>query len=172
MTIGLAINIPDQGCVLGCDGRLLSNYDIFVDDCKKFALCGSVAVLVAGQDGSLLESIEKAKRWDQIAKRAGTYASEHPDQRWELLAFDRVRQRLVTLDSDGCRVDVGAHSFAIGAGAPFVAGALAVLPPAKTLEAAEKLVVDMMHLAMKRSAACGGKLTVIVAKRGEKYKVK
>lgn len=145
---------------MACDGRVCDSATnaILSDSEKKYALCGSISVLVAGTLG---------KMWVQLqAKPPKSYASfrvsidEHADEDTEWLAYDRRADRLFMGD-----VVISQNVAGIGCGSPFGLGALEALPRAKTLEVAYKHVQSAMTIACRRNASCGGRIRILTVPR-------
>lgn len=169
MTIGLGIKVPGQGCVLACDSRVLCGNDIVTDTCDKFVLAGSAVAVVAGHDGALMDHLQLCKSFDELYNTALEYTQDKP-LNWDLLIFDRKTDQLVFLDNHGSLLRVG-NGYAIGCGSGFAMGVLDALPKISTLEAAKKAADKAVRCAIRRNAACGGRVRLLVVPAGRKAPV-
>lgn len=160
MTIGLAYRVPGVGAVLACDGRIVDaeTNAIISDNEKKYVICGSVTVLVAGNFGKLWARIQTSPPKSYSTLRAAIDENMEDDTEW--LMYSRTEDRLYLGDLVIPRPIAG-----IGAGSPFGLGALEALPLAKTLDAAYKNVHAAMTIACRRNASCGGRVRILTVPR-------
>ena len=168
MTVVAGYLVPG-GAVLACDSRVLAGDQIASDSCDKFVIAGSAVCLVSGQDGALMEAIGQAKNFEGVRMLATEYQQGNSGLNWNLLCYDRRTEQLLDFDSDGCTLTVGPWATR-GAGGPYAAGALSASSVPRTLEAAEKLVRKACSIAIKHSAACGGRIRVLTV-RGKRTAV-
>lgn len=149
--------------MLACDGRVVDadSNTIYSDSEKKFAICGSVTVMVAGNFGKLWAKIQASPPKSWTGLRAAIDENMDDDTEW--LAYDRKTDRLYLGD-----VIMGRPIAGIGCGSPFGLGALEAIPLAKTLETAQKAVSSAMAIACRRNASCGGRIRILtIPKKGQ-----
>lgn len=157
MTAIVGIHLPGLGAVIGGDGRVTQGDHIVTDGDRKVVRAGEVIV---GGCGALphWRQVTRARTWARVRK-----LSPATELEWELLAYDKTQDRLLALDNEGIEMVMTTH-YAIGAGGAYALGALDAYPPPTTLATAQKLVVDALRIACKRSTLCGGRFTVITSR--------
>ena len=163
MTVGLGYRIPGVGAVLACDSRVTdsSSNDILSDTEKKYAICGSMVVLVSGTLGKLWNQVQTSPPKSFNAFRS--LLNEHMSDDTEWLVYSKSDDRLYLGDMLVTRPIAG-----IGCGSSFGLGALEALPLAKSLETAQKAISTAMMIACRRNASCGGKIRIItIPKKGQ-----
>lgn len=160
ITICLAYRLPGEGAVLASDGRVIDGdtNTIISDGDKKFVICGSTVVMVAGNFGKLFHKIVASPPKSFAALRTAIDDNMSDDAEW--LAYDRRADRLYIND-----VVMGRPIAGIGSGSPFGLGALEALPLAKTIDAAHKSISTAMAIACRRNASCGGRIRILVIPR-------
>jgi len=154
--------VPGEGAILACDGRILDaeTNEIRIDGDKKYIVCGSTVVMIAGNFGKLFHRIATSPPKSFAGVRAAI--DDHVDDDSEWLAYDKRSDRLYLND-----IVLGRPIAGIGAGSPFGLGALEALPLAKSLDAAFRAVSVAMIIACRRNASCGGRIRMLtVPKRG------
>jgi ATP-dependent protease HslVU (ClpYQ) peptidase subunit len=162
MTVGLAVRIPGHGAVLACDGRITveSTGQILSDTEKKFAICGSIAVLVAGNLGPQWTLLQAQPPKSYAALR-DVIATGDSDVEW--MAYDRKTDKLMYADNITNRLVAG-----VGSGSPFGIGALEAGSQPKTLPEARERIERAIGIAIRWNSSCGGRVRVItVPKRGK-----
>ena len=168
MTIGVAISLGSEGAVLACDSRITEGSSIFVDDCQKWLVTGSVVSVVAGKDGGLMDAIRGVKNFQELHTAAMDYTHGR-DLNWCLLSYDRPSSQLVYLDSDGLLQPLGRQG-AIGCGSATAKGVLAVSKAPRSLEQAAKVARKACEVTCQHDVLCGGKINVVVVPPGRKKK--
>jgi ATP-dependent protease HslVU (ClpYQ) peptidase subunit len=160
LTVCLGYRIPGEGAILACDGRVTDSgsFAILSDAEKKYALCGSVTVLMAGTMGKMWMQLQTNPPKSYKALRAAI--DSHGDADTEWLAYDKRADRLFVGDVMSSRNIAG-----IGAGSSFGLGALEALPLAKTLTEAHKAVSTAIAIACRRNASCGGRIRILTVPR-------
>lgn len=160
MTVGVGYRVPGLGAVLCSDGRVTHDDLIVSDSTKKYIVCGSTVVLIAGTVGQVWRQLQERPPRSFAAFREAL-AAHADEQDW--LAYDRRSDRLWSGE-----LQLSAPFGALGTGSSIALGALEALPLAKTLEAAERAALSAVRIACRRQASCGGRIrTVIVpGKRG------
>ena len=161
-TICLAYRVAGEGAILACDGRIVDadTNAIISDADKKYVVCGSTVVMIAGTFGKLFHKIATSPPKSFAGVRAAI--DDHMDDDAEWLAYDKRKDRLYLDD-----IVLGRPIAGIGAGSPFGLGALEALPLARSLDAAYKAVSIAMTIACRRNASCGGRVRMLtVPKRG------
>lgn len=151
---------------MACDGRVVDadSSTILSDGERKYALCGTTTVLVAGTVGKLWNRLQAQPPRSYKALRG--VLDEHPEDDTEWLAYDRKADRLFMGE-----VTIPRPIAAIGCGAPFALGALEALPLAKTLEAAYHAVATAIAIACRRNACCGGRIRILTIPRKGPIKI-
>lgn len=164
----VAYAIEGEGAVLACDSRVTAGYSILSDSCDKFVVAGSAVCLVSGHDGSLIDHICHAKNVEGVRMIAAEFM-EGKGLSWDLLCYDRRTERLVMVDSHGSAIVLGPYHTS-GCGGDYAMGVLSSSPIPRTLEAAQKLVRKATAVAVRHSAACGGRIRVLTV-RGKRAAV-
>lgn len=159
MTCCVAIKVPGHGAVLACDSRVLSGLGILTDACDKFVIAGSAVCLVAGHDGMLCDVISSAKNVDEVRHAALEY-TDGKTLSWDLLIYDRRSDSLVYLDNHGSTIRLG-NVATSGSGGDIAQGVLDALPKPSGLPAAAKAAERAIRTAIRRNAACGGRVRVL-----------
>jgi ATP-dependent protease HslVU (ClpYQ) peptidase subunit len=156
MTCCLSYRIPGEGAILACDGRVTNgdSSDILSDSEKKFAICGSVVVLMAGTLGKMWFQLQDAPPKTYKSFRA--LLTKHGDSDTEWIVYDKASDRMFVGDVMASRNIAG-----IGCGASFGLGALEALPLAKNLADAHKAVSTAIAIACRRNASCGGRIRIL-----------
>jgi len=159
--VGLAYVVPGEGAVLACDGRITDDHSsIITDNERKYAICGSSAVLIAGRVGNFWLQVQRntPKSYDAFRKKLSKQSEDDSEllDEIEWLTYDRKSGVLNLCDT------LITHPFiGIGSGSSFGVGALEALPRARSLETASKALDAAMDIAIRRNAACGGEITMI-----------
>lgn len=163
MTVGLVIRVPGHGAVLACDSRLSDDGagTIYSDTERKWGQFGQVIACYAGSPGGLwLELLaDPPKRWAEFHKRTTVAGGD-----FEILAYDRARDRLVHTDEKGWAVPVHGLHAAIGCGGPIALGVLDAAKTPSSLEAAAQLAGRAIKIACRRNVFCGGRVRVVLVK--------
>jgi 20S proteasome alpha/beta subunit len=168
VTVIVGYTVPGEGAVLACDSRVTAGYGILSDSCDKFVVAGSAVCLVSGHDGSLIDHICHARNIEGVRMIAAEFM-EGKNLSWDLLCYDRRSEQLVMVDSHGSSILVGPYH-ASGCGGDYAMGVFSSSPTPRTLERAQKLVKKACAVAIKHSAACGGKIRILTV-RGKRAAV-
>jgi ATP-dependent protease HslVU (ClpYQ) peptidase subunit len=171
VTICIAYRVPGLGAVLGCDSRITDTGTgaICSDTDEKWLASGSVLACYAGAIGGLwLDMRETPPRSWQEFRKAFTDidATQSHDRDYEALVYDRRGDAIYHTDHQGGASRRGLY-WAVGCGGPYALGVLDASAAPRTLEAAERLVRRALRIACKRHSSCGGRLRVLVARRGK-----
>ena len=158
MTVGIAYRVPELGAVLVSDGRISRDgCGALTNDARKFAVCGPIGVLVAGEIGAFWRQLQESPPRSFAGFRKAVDATKE-DTEW--LAYDRSSGRLWLGD-----VRVAGLFTAIGSGDTLALGALEALPLARTLEDAERAGRRAVQIACKYCFECGGKVRALIMPR-------
>lgn len=169
MTVGVVIRVPGQGAVLACDGRVTADSgSIFSDTDQKWGEFGSVVATCAGSLGGLWVDLKDSppRNWKEFRERITDLDASDHDRAYEILVYDRVKDRIIHTDHQGDMLSPGSHGV-IGCGGPLALGVLDAAKPPATLEGAAKLASRAVKIACKRNAFCGGRVRVVIV-RGRK----
>lgn len=162
MTCIVAYRVPGEGAVLSCDSRVTDESAIVTDTCDKWLICGNVLLGISGHDGGLMPTIAPARSWADVVRLSAEY-SRGRELEWEILAYDRRADRLMSLDHHGTQLVLG-NAAAAGHGAAYALGALDVLPRARSLDKAAALATKAVRVAIRRDTSCGGRVRTFVAR--------
>lgn len=170
MTVGVVLRVPGQGAVLACDSRSCDDETgaIFSDTDQKFGEFGSVVACYAGCIGGVWVGFKDSapRNWAELLKRATDLDADAHKVDYEILAYDRTKDRIMHADHTGDALHVPSHA-AIGCGGPIALGVLDSVKFPSTLEAAAKLARKAVRIACKRNVFCGGRVRVVIV-RGRK----
>lgn len=161
MTCIIAARVPGRGAVIACDSRVTAGTEIVTDACDKWLVCGTVALAISGRDGGLVHALRGAKNLPELMKAAAEYSSAHTEQNWLLVAYDRTKDQLLQLDSDGALMPCERRFVAGGSGGSYALGWIEAQRTPKTLATAASVSRDAVRAAMKRDCACGGRVRVL-----------
>ncbi len=159
MTVCVALKVPGVGAVLACDSRVLCGHGILTDACDKWIIAGSAICLVSGHDGALMDVLSEARSLQEVH----TAALEYTDGKalnWDLLIFDRKSDCLVFLDNHGSTLRLGLSATS-GSGGDIAQGVIDTLPKPTTLAQASRIADRAIRTAIRRNAACGGRVRVL-----------
>lgn len=169
MTCIVACRVPGKGAVIACDSRVTAGTEIVTDACDKWMVCGTVALAIAGRDGGLVQALTPARSLAEVLKASSTYAKDHHELNFQIVAYERTRDHLWQLDSDGALLQVERRFTSGGSGGNYALGWLEACAAPKTLGQARKVLANAVRASMKRDCACGGPVRVLTVpgKRGE-----
>jgi 20S proteasome alpha/beta subunit len=153
MTIIAAIRVPGKGAVLACDSRATAGDEILTDSAVKFGLGGAVVYATAGVSRNIQAQID-AHTVDELFEQA--LNAELSD--WTMLAADLSGVHF--LHCHGFRTSFPYHG-AIGSGSEYALGFMDASGRAQSLADAERIARLAVKCAIKRNAACGGKIRVL-----------
>lgn len=177
MTVGVAIRVPGQGAVLACDSRVVDSDsgEIYTDADHKWGLFGTTAAVCSGALGGLwLDLREKPPRnLAELRERTTDLDAKDHDREYEILVYDRRKDRLVICDHQGDMTHVGGMG-AVGSGGAIALGVLDAAKPPTTLEAAATLAQRACRIATRRNAFCGGRIRLVLvpAARRERARIR
>lgn len=159
MTVLVAVRVPGQGAVIvadsqgtAADGRLYDVDKIVKRPGVVAAACGGLATV------SALRHFE-VKTWENIRAFALHHGENHD---FKLVCYDRVRDQLWTIDSNGAET-THSHWAAEGSGSAFAAGLLEDARPCKTLPDALRLARRAVTVACRLHVECGGEIRWVKA---------
>jgi hypothetical protein len=164
MTVCSAYRVPGLGAVMVCDGRVSDgNSTILTDTSEKWLVAGSAVASYAGAIGGKWLDLRDnpPKDWTALWAALIDHDATAHGLDYEILAYDRKRDRLLRTDHQGSALTVGLYS-AIGAGGDIALGVLDALPAPRTLEGAVKLCQRAVRAAIRRNASCGGRIRTLI----------
>lgn len=168
MTVALVIRVPGQGAVLACDSRVSCDGtgSIYSDTERKWGQFGTVIACYAGTPGALWGELvaDPPKRWVDFHKRTTDLDAESHKRDYEILAYDRARDRLWHTDHQGWAVAVSGLHAAIGCGGPLALGVMDGAKAPTSLEQAAQLAARAIKLTCRRNVFCGGRVRVVVVR--------
>lgn len=165
MTVGVVLRVPGEGAVIATDGRFADPETgaIYSDTDQKWGEFGSVVACYAGEGGPWWLNLRAVPplTWRAFEKRISRAKAE-----FEILVYDRKRDRIWHTDHKGDALQVGNHA-TIGCGGPIALGLLDGARAPQSLDAAAKLARRAVAIACRRNVFCGGRIrTVVVPRRG------
>jgi 20S proteasome alpha/beta subunit len=173
VTVGIVYRLPGHGAVLACDGRVTNdNGGILTDQDEKWIICGSIVAVCAGNLGGLWIDLKDnvPKNWKEFRARITDKDAQHKGVDYEIMAYDRVADRIVHTDHHGDALLQ--KTFAtVGCGGPVAAGALDASPAPRSLEAAARACESAARHAIKRNAFCGGRVRVLTVPSNRRAQV-
>lgn len=170
MTVCVAVRVPGDGAVVGCDSRV-SDSDtgyIFTDQDTKWLQTGSAIVLGAGCFGDLWQSLRASppRSWSELYPKLVDKNAADNERDAEYLIYDRRKDRLLRCDSVGDVLVLGL-SGAVGCGATLALGVIESAKTPESLDEAATLVQKALKLTCRKNAFCGGRIrTIVVPRKG------
>lgn len=148
---------------MACDSRVTSTTGaILTDSDQKWGEFGSVMAVCAGTLGGLwLELKENPPRnWKEFREAIKDLNAEDHGRDYEIMAYDRVTDRIIHTDHQGDGLMPGVHGV-VGCGGPLALGVLDAAKPPTSLEAAARLAKRAIQIACRRNIYCGGRVRVV-----------
>ena len=168
MTCLVGIRVPGVGAVIMAEGQITDESGrIWTKRANKLLKLPEVVIGVCGYY-SILDVIaaSKVKTYDDVKAFIFNTSAAHA---YQLLCYDRRRDRLVAIESDG-QETVHNNWVTEGAGADLAAGALAALPRSESMEQAVVRARAAVTIACRMQVTCGGAIHYFQSKaiRGSK----
>lgn len=165
MTCIVACRVPGKGAVIASDSRVTAGTEIITDACDKWMVCGTLALAISGHDGGLVQVLTGCKSLQEVMQKAAEYSNAHSGLNWQIIGYDRTRDKLLQLDSDGALIVVERAITAGGSGGSYALGWLEAQRAPQTLVGAARATTLAVRAAIKRDCACGGRVRVLTVPR-------
>lgn len=135
------------------------------DTDQKWGEFGSVVAVCAGTLGGLWVDLKDAppRNWTEFRARITDLDATKHDREYEIMVYDRARDRIVHTDHQGDALWPGLYG-AVGCGGPVALGVLDASKAPATLESAAKLATKAVRIACRRNIYCGGRIRTLIVR--------